>query len=98
MNIDQLEGYRAAQEVFIRFLWRELLHYSTDKPKTEKRARQAVKEVSEKNTALMAQKADAGSEPHTPEQRVMFLEGVERARERFLDIVSEDETRSDTSL
>ena len=93
MNEVQWRGVVVAQEVFIRFLWRELLHYSTDKDKTQKRTRQAAKEISDKNTARLAEK-----ESYTPEERIDFLHGVEIARESFLDITSRDETASDRSF
>ncbi len=93
MNEMQWRGVVAAQEVFIRFLWRELLHYSSDKGKTQERTRQATKEISEQNTARLAEK-----EGYTLQERIDFLYGVEKARESFLDITSRDETISDQSF
>ena len=93
MNETQLIGANMALETFIRFLWRELLHYSTDKEKTYTRAKQAAQDITEQNTARLAEKQD-----YTPTERLALLEGISMARKCFLDIVSRDETPGDRSF
>ena len=63
-----------------------MLHYSTDKEKTQARTRQAAQEISDQNTSVIAAK-----EHLTPEGRLDFLHGVEIARKSFLNILLLDE-------